>query len=338
VVESGTLADLEGRHKGAAAERYGALVTAVEEAPDEKARRIARKQLQEEFGGEPPPRLRPQIPLYQGYARAGSVAQRPPVPGTVWSPHLVVFTLEPANGPYRALGLAGAAGLVARWREALVSQANDIPDPVRRIVSGHAADGTPLEGPHLAFVPLAFVGHPHADGHLLGVAAALPAGLTPAERRDVLRVLGRVTELRLGPLGVWRLGRELGARPPWALRPEAWTAHPEGATHWATVTPVAFDRHPKAKDRAAYQREAAQMVAAGCEAVGLPRPREVIVTPVSAHLGVPPAFAFPRLRRKDGSERRHAHAILVFDEPVRGPVLIGAGRYRGYGVARPMEG
>jgi hypothetical protein len=41
--------------------------------------------------------------------------------------------------------------------------------------------------------------------------------------------------------------------------------------------------------------------------------------------------------RKDGSERRHTHAILVFDEPVRGPVLIGAGRYRGYGFCRPLE-
>lgn len=48
--------------------------------------------------------------------------------------------------------------------------------------------------------------------------------------------------------------------------------------------------------------------------------------------------AFPRLRRKDGSERRHTHAILVFDEPVRGPILVGAGRYRGYGFCRPMEG
>ena len=61
------------------------------------------------------------------------------------------------------------------------------------------------------------------------------------------------------------------------------------------------------------------------------------MTAVSAHLGVPPAHVFPRLARKDGSERRHAHAILVFDEPVRGPVLIGAGRYRGHGVGRALE-
>jgi CRISPR-associated protein Csb2 len=43
------------------------------------------------------------------------------------------------------------------------------------------------------------------------------------------------------------------------------------------------------------------------------------------------------VRRKDGSERRHAHAILVFDEFVVSSVLLGAGRYRGYGLCRPMK-
>lgn len=79
------------------------------------------------------------------------------------------------------------------------------------------------------------------------------------------------------------------------------------------------------------------MVAESCIRIGLPTPREVIITQVSAHLGVPPSFVFPRLKRKDGSERRHTHAILVFDEPVCGPVLIGAGRFRGYGALRPMN-
>jgi CRISPR-associated protein Csb2 len=103
------------------------------------------------------------------------------------------------------------------------------------------------------------------------------------------------------------------------------------------VTPIVFDRHPKEKDRSAYQREIAAMIAQAAVRVGLPEPRDVIVTAVSAHLGVPLAHAFPRLRRKDGSQRRHAHAILVFGERVRGPILLGAGRYRGYGVCRPLH-
>ena len=75
-----------------------------------------------------------------------------------------------------------------------------------------------------------------------------------------------------------------------------------GATHWATVTSVVFDRHPKGVDRIGYQRDLAAMITAASTRIVLPRLREVIGTQASAHLGVPPASAFPRLRRKDGSE------------------------------------
>jgi CRISPR-associated protein Csb2 len=52
---------------------------------------------------------------------------------------------------------------------------------------------------------------------------------------------------------------------------------------------------------------------------------------------VPPAHTFPRMTRKDGSQCRHAHAILIFDQPVVGPLLLGAGRSRGYGLCRPIS-
>jgi len=97
-----------------------------------------------------------------------------------------------------------------------------------------------------------------------------------------------------------------------------------------------LDRHPKARDPAEYQRQVAEIIATGCGAIGLPWPREVIVTHVAVHPGVPPAHVFSRLKRKDGSDRCHAHAMLVFNEPVVGPMLIGAGRYRGYGVCRAV--
>src|SRR5439155_12664924 len=148
-----------------------------------------------------------------------------------------------------------------RWREALVSQSNDLSERARHVVSGHNADGAPLSEPHLAFLPLAFVGHPHADGHLVGLALALPEGLRPDDRRSVLRAVGRVQELKLGRLGVWKVQRDATALPSRNLRPETWSAYPHGATHWSTVTPVVFDRHPKAKNRAEYQREVAAMIA-----------------------------------------------------------------------------
>jgi len=276
-------------------------------------------------------------------SEAGEAGYAPPrpadqdvAPGSVFDPHPLVLSLEHIDGPRRHLDLADAPAVIRRWREALISHADDLDDGARALCSGHRPDGAPLERPHLAALPLAFVGHPHADGRLLGLALAWPRELPAAERRAALGAIAGVRELKLGRLGRWRLASAGTAPTLQSLRTPAWTAHPDGATHWASVTPVSFDRHPKAKDRAAYQHACADMIRRACRHTGLPDPREVIVTAISPHPGAPPAHAFPRLQRKDGGERRQAHVILVFDEPVCGPVLLGAGRYRGYGVCRPL--
>jgi CRISPR-associated protein Csb2 len=331
----GTLAHLEQQYNAVAVEDYAGLKVA-EAQDDPKAKRAARKQLRERYGNRPPPQQRPRLSLYQGYARPQKEATTRGPATTVFSPHVLVFQLKVRQGAFRHLDLLTTLAVTNRWREAILSHTNGLPEPVRRTLSGHGANGGPAEEPHLAFLPLAFVGHAHADGHLLGMGLALPAHLSREERREALRTIAAVHELKLGALGVWQVEPVTAQQPPQALRAQGWTAGPAGATHWSTVTPVALDRHPKTGDQAKDQREIAASIADACARVGLPKPREVIVTQISAHHGVPPSFAFPRLQRKDGSERRHVHAILVFDEPVCGPMMIGAGRFRGYGVCRAM--
>lgn len=332
----GTLEYLEQEYNAMETEDYAALTVEAEAGTDAKTKKTAKKQLKEHYGNQPPPQRRPMLSLYQGYARAAEAPDQLQVPGTVFSPHFISLRLEAENSRHRALDLASTLAVAARWREAILSHCNGESETMRSLLSGHEDNGAPLKDPHLAFVPLPFIGHEHADGHLLGMGLVLPAGIDRDTRRDALRVIGQVRRLKLGRLGVWKVVPVAESRPPWNLRSEAWTAHPEGATHWSTVTPIALDRHPKAKDKVAHQRELAGMIAKGCERIGLPKPREVIITPVSTHLGTPPAHAFPKLKRKDGSERRHTHAILVFDDPVCGPILIGAGRFRGFGLFRPL--
>jgi len=337
VAGPGTLEGLESRYNGNEVERWGDLSAMASNAADKKAQKKARQTLKNDYAKGPPVRLRPELRIFAGYCRPRSSADATTAPGTVFSPHMVVRVIERESGPYRELDLLCAPQVIQRWRQAILAHSSDLSEPVRRLLSGHDERGAPLEDAHLAFVPLAFVGHPYADGHLLGMGIVLPDGLPANDRISALRALARVDRLLLGRLGVWRTNGVAAVAPPWNLRSNVWTAHPHGATHWSTVTPIAFDRHPKEKDRSAHQREIATMIAQAVVRVGLPEPRDVIVTAVSAHLGVPLAHAFPRLRRKDGSERRHVHAILVFDEPVRGPILLGAGRYRGYGVCRPLH-
>jgi len=56
--------------------------------------------------------------------------------------------------------------------------------------------------------------------------------------------------------------------------------------------------------------------------------------------GVPPSRAFHIVRPGTGERFRNhyiAHVVLEFDQPVKGPVLIGAGRYFGLGLFAPLE-
>jgi len=280
-------------------------------------------------GENAPPRRRPEQHRPRPLLHALS--------GTVFGTELLIFTLKPENAHARHLHLRSVLAVVQRWREAILSKCNGLPAPVRELLSGHACDGSPLDRPHLAFLPLACAGHPRAADRLRGMALALPAGTASGDRCAAQRAIAEVRRLVLGPLGVWAVRPATAGAPSAALRPETWTAWPRGATQWSTVTPFVFDRHPKAKQGAQHRREVAALVTRACTTIGLPPPREVIVTQASLHAGVPPSSQFPRPRRKDGSERRHAHATLVFDAPVRGPIVIGAGRYRGYGVCRPLD-
>jgi CRISPR-associated protein Csb2 len=243
----GTLEYLEHRFSGGAIERYAALTAIATSAFDKKSRTDAKKRLKEEFADEPPRQLRPNLSVDRGYARPLPADANAPAVGSVFSPHLIMTRLERKEGPYRRLDLACVLNVTERWREALLSHSNDLSARVRRVLSGHDANGLPLQDVHLAFVPAAFVGDTYADGHLVGTGIALPVDISHGDRCETMKAVGRVRELKLGRLGVWGIDPVMAMRPPLNLRAETWTAHPKGATTWATMTPIVFDQHPKSR-------------------------------------------------------------------------------------------
>ncbi len=341
----GTMEYLHREFNGVAIEEFAMLSDTIIGSSG-KEQRALKEKFEKTFGVswkrslKPPESRRPVLGLWHGYRAV--TKSREPLLHTVFDPALVVLRLEKNNSRYEALELVSVLNVVDTLRKAIRHVADhDLGlDSVPEVLSGHQADGRPSEHPHAAFMPLAFVGHEHADGHLLGVGIALPRKEQwpeeESERRLVMTVLSRVSQLTLGQLGVWKLVPELREKPPDNLTPEMWTHAGRGEMRWASVTPVVFDEHPKEKNRAAALESVGRMVRLACLRVGLPEPVNVDVSPVSWHPGAPPARDFPRLKRKDGSKRRQLHVCLEFAQPVVGPLLLGAGRYRGYGACRPV--
>jgi CRISPR-associated protein Csb2 len=312
------------------------------------------------------PPLRPCIGLWSGY-RSEAVASGDKIAvQTHFDADLLV--LNHTNGP--RLPLVSTLEITHTLRDTIMKGSGV--QPVPAWVSGHESNGDPLRdaGGHLALIPLPFVGCEHADGHLLGVGLIFPRTI---DRRERGRVLGRAllnddgqpkqVALTLGRMGVWVVQKRDWSDRRQALQPETWTAHPNGADTWASVTPVVLDRFPKEDrvlSRADWAAEVAEIICEACGRIGLPRPTGVDVDTTSWHAGSPRAVAKRRRLRGQGAielerggvlgdgfppypakranaSRPQVHAWVRFAEPVIGPILLGAGRYRGYGLFKPWK-
>jgi CRISPR-associated protein Csb2 len=203
---------------------------------------------------------------------------------------------------------------------------------------------------------LAFAGFPHADGHLMGFA------LVPPRESAILEDDGfRAIMRELAPVDEERGRRVLTVKPKEgtpsdqtfaielsptfeagrrSLDPVFYTTP---ARTFATVTPIVHDRYLKAKGEAR-QNEIATLIIAACRYVGLPEPIQIVADKHSAIEGAPSAYPSGRSPSWTGwrlppslSGRQITHAVIRFAEPIEGPVLLGAGRYLGLGLCRPLD-
>lgn len=148
--------------------------------------------------------------------------------------------------------------------------------------------------------------------------------------------------LTLGSLGVWRVERR-GFPYGFACDPARYAGP---AQTWATVTPIVLDRYPKAN------LSAEAIVADASRRIGLPRPRRVQLS-MSAQMAGVPASGTPGGRqvevgwllppRRDNSRhpfegRLRTHAVVEYQEPICGPVILGAARFLGLGLCVPIAG
>lgn len=260
--------------------------------------------------------LRPSLGPQARYAAArGSKAE----PSGTFGEMIVLQRIEG-----RSLPIEAALTLSTATRKALMSLAEaDGDHALCELLSGHGHQ------PHCAIAALPFAGHKYADGRLLGVAVILPRDISPFHRRKIIRLCTGLEKINLTENEThWEVELSGFDRPRVALNPSTWTRASE---IWASVTPVLLDQFPKKR------RPVEEIIRLACERIGLPAPVQVEHGPYSTLPGVPPVPAFRIRRKEDEKPRWGVHLKLRFATPVRGPILIGAGRFFGLGLLRWEE-
>jgi CRISPR-associated protein Csb2 len=346
---------------------YAGLIQAAERAFDAEGRQAERDALisTARKSAKPTKSLKPAatsrgrhdpVHRWQGYAKAHAT----PACDSPWDARILV--LRQTDGARQ--GLQSTLQITEVLHRAILSRwgkrASEF-GPTPPWISGHAPNACadtpsrPLgDGNHLAFFPLPFVNAPYADGHLLGLALALPrierTGVTPQEFRQQWKhaqhALFGSGSLKLHPAdGSWEMVLEpapadlgTGKKSVQALHTSRWT---RPSFTWQSVTPIVLDRHPKphfGKNPELWAESCRSIIRQSCERIGLPAPMRVEPSFHSPLNGVPPSMAFAPQSEKGGRNKRfHIHARVEFASHVRGPLLIGAGRFRGYGLMLPVD-
>ena len=274
------------------------------------------------------------IARYGSYGlRSNEVSTAPPAPADAAYQDFLVFGFRPGEGIDGVHAVA-----VAKAFKAAVLQRLGKPDPVDPFSALEGEELSLLHGHHdgrrrqCAFVPLPFVGSPHATGEILGVGIALSPDLPPPVRVALLQLAGLDLEdevPRLSSLRVPGLGRRCHFTAPdsrQTLAPSRWQAL---STSWVSVLPVVLDWHPKR----AFPVD--EVVARGCEVAGYPRPRLVEILPAAGIRGAPHVPRRTLARRRGEPAHPAVHTRVEFDRPVPGPLLLGHLRHLGLGLCFP---
>jgi CRISPR-associated protein Csb2 len=222
------------------------------------------------------------------------------------------------------------------------------------LLCGHAADGGKYDGPHAAVVPLPSVLGPHPDGRvrrlaLIGFGCTEPRAIELFE--TVAALLHERELIDDGVATGIRLRREHDEDSGSLLtRPSA---------VWESVTPIVLERpeflrkqwvelgHKRRRHDARLGDELAgreldaaiaarreELVRAGVDRLGIGEIVEVECSRAPWRGGVHVASQYRTADYLRQSPRFHVR--VRFREPVAGPVIVGRGRYVGFGLMRPL--
>lgn len=222
-------------------------------------------------------------------------------PSTQWGDLMVLR-------PERQLETANTALWSDKMRRAVMSKAED---NMPALIHGHG------DHRHVAWTAIPDVGHKYASGNILGLGCWLPSDVTLEERGLLGSLLMKVSDLDGIKLNIDQTGLK-------GLQASTWS---QASRVWATTTPTALDRWPKRN------KPPEEIVAQSLMSMGLPEPIRVKCDNHSPVIGAANSRKYASRR----GNRFITHAVIEWDKPVAGPLLIGADRYFGSGLCRPLS-
>jgi CRISPR-associated protein Csb2 len=343
VTGPGTMQALEEACNLVPIQQYDNVAEALS-AANGREKTALKREIEARFPQGRPESRRPQLVRWQGYGRAKGLEKSEQAAAGPFDENLIVLTKREGS----ALGLESTLQLTGAMRISAMKAAGE---SVPEWISGHDKTGAPSQRPHLAFFPLPYVGYEHSDGHVMGLGIAVPREMAASDalRRSLgplffdpetgdeheihlwrNRFGGGDSVVRCTRVWDWTLEREKRERPPIALRLSTWT---NPSRVWASVTPVVLHHYPKKRNG-----DVERIVREAFVSALYPEPEWVATTSISRVFGSGHALEVPPFTEGGTNLCRYqTHVVARFAVPVRGPVLVGRGRYRGYGLFRPIS-
>ncbi len=213
------------------------------------------------------------------------------------------------------------SAVTALFKDAVLSRHQNMHGEPPAILHGH---GFARSGYDLArYLALPDVGFPRSRGRVHGLALWLPPESDRLQRQrardaalSIDALVGRSVKVSVEPRG--------DGERPWAANPGRWQGP---SPTWITAFPVIHERRgvPGLSEAVRW-----------CRHAGLPEPvafRSLRTPLIPGAVDLAPT----EVNRPGRPALPYSHAEFRFSDPIWGPVVVGAGRQRGFGLCAPVD-
>ena len=214
------------------------------------------------------------------------------------------------------------SAVTALFKDAVLSQHQRRHGAPPAVLHGHGFSGTGYE--IVRYLALPDVGYARSRGRIHGLALWLPPGCDRVVRRMARDAAVAIRSLR-GPRVDVAVAPRDDEVSPMAAHPDRWL---QSSRVWVTAVPAIHERRRPLD---------LQEVARWCRHAGLPAPiafRSARTPLASGALDLAPV----EVNRPGRPALPYSHVELEFGQGIPGPVVIGAGRQRGFGLCIPLDG